>query len=512
MAQSDEYVLDVPYDRTFVPDLAPSRLRLVAALNGFAPPPSRDFDYLELGAGHGFTTATLAAACPQARFVGVDINPDHVASANRLIAAGALTNIRFLECDFEDLARHDLPKFDYIGAHGVLSWVGAHKRKALIDFATAKLKPGGLLYASYNALPGWAAVEPLRRLIVERAATASGDTLERARHGVELAKRLSSGDALYFVGNPAARAMLATMEQMGLAYVVHEYLHSHWVPMYFADVAREMATADLHFVGQMPLHLNYRDLSVPASISAVLEDVTDRFAFETLKDYALNEFFRCDVYIKGNAPRSDLVTEAYFDGTPFGVGETPLRREVRLPHHTLQFTGAIFDVLFPALTEGCCTVSELAQRPELLDVDVSRIRDAVVRLTLAGQLVPMLRGAPVRRSDTRGTLRVASPYNRMVLAQRLSSETPVVLVSEVLGTGISIPLLQVLALRLLTEVDPADWRSWISDLISKQPFRLKEGERTIDEASVLPTVLNEVERLKSQRLARMLQLGIVEST
>lgn len=508
MTSSAEYVVDVPYDRTFVPDLAPSRMRLVAALNGFAPPPSRDFDYLELGAGHGYTTATLAAASPRARFVGVDLNPEHVASANRLVAAGGLSNIRFVECDFEDLARHDLPNFDYIGAHGVLSWIGPHKRRALIDFATSKLKPGGLLYASYNALPGWAAVEPLRRLIVDRAAAAQGDTLERARHGVDLAKRLSVNDALYFVSNPAARSMLATMDQMGLQYVVHEYMHAHWVPMYFSELAREMAAADLYFVGQLPLHLNYRDLAVPASLAAALADVGDRITFETLKDYALNEFFRCDVYVKGKAPRSDLVTAAYFDDTPFGVAEAPLRREVRLPHHTLKFVGPIFDALFPALSAGPCSVVELARRPELLDHEVSRIRDAVVRLTLAGQLVPMIRST---RAPGNGALRVPSAYNRMVLDQRLSVDTPVVLVSEALGTGVSLPMLQAVALRLLTEVEPARWRSWISELLERQPFRLVDGNRTIeDEEEKLQRVLAEVERFRDQKVERMLQLGIVE--
>ena len=58
-----------------------------------------------------------------------------------------------------------------------MSWVGPPKRKALIDFAAAKLKPGGLLYVSYNALPGWAAVEPLRQLIARsRGALAEGDS------------------------------------------------------------------------------------------------------------------------------------------------------------------------------------------------------------------------------------------------------------------------------------------------------------------------------------------------
>ncbi|MEO8878049.1 MAG: class I SAM-dependent methyltransferase, partial [Polyangiaceae bacterium] len=98
-----EYVTDVPYGRTFIDDISPSRLRLVAALNGFPIPPADDFDYCELGSAHGDTTAVLAAANPRARFIGVDLSPAHTAIAKRQAADGQLDNVRFLERDFEDL-------------------------------------------------------------------------------------------------------------------------------------------------------------------------------------------------------------------------------------------------------------------------------------------------------------------------------------------------------------------------------------------------------------------------
>jgi SAM-dependent methyltransferase len=511
MTQGPEYVTDVAYARTFVADLSPTRLRLVAALNGFPAPPAEGFDYCELGSAHGDTTATLAAANPSSRFVGVDLNRDHIASANRLATAGGLDNVRFLERDFSDLADESLPDFDFIGAHGVLSWVGPDKRKALIEFAAAKLKPGGLLYASYNALPGWASVEPLRRLILERAAGFPGTTLERARHGLEFAKRMSEAGAQYFVGNPAAKVMLATMEQMGLPYTVHEYFHAHWVPMYFAQVAAEMAERGLYFVGQLPLHLNFRDLAIPASLAEIFGPVNDRIAFEGLKDFALNEFFRCDVYVNGKVGRSESVARAYFDCTPFGLGEVPLQREVRLPHCTLHFTSAIFDALFPALMQGASTVVELAQRPELASFGVAGVRDGVMRMALACLLSPVLR--PTRASPTpeAGPLRLPSAYNRAVLSQRLSSSTPLALASPVAGTGVSIPMLQAVAIRLLTEVEPKHWHECIRGLLQRQPFRLKVGDRVVDDEEKERVLLEEVEKFRVERLGRFVELEILAS-
>src|ERR1700722_16962742 len=114
--QKEEYVTDVPYLRAFGRDLSPLMLRLVAALNGFPSPPGDDFDYCELGSAHGDTTATLAAAHPGGRFLGVDINPDHIASARQLAAEGELDNVRFLERDFEDLATDEIADLDFVTA------------------------------------------------------------------------------------------------------------------------------------------------------------------------------------------------------------------------------------------------------------------------------------------------------------------------------------------------------------------------------------------------------------
>jgi len=100
-----EYVTDAAYARNFVPHLSPTPLRLVAALAGVRPPPEEDFDYCELGSGKGDTLALLAAASPRARFVGIDFNPEHIAFADALAAQGGLTNVRFLERDFEALAK-----------------------------------------------------------------------------------------------------------------------------------------------------------------------------------------------------------------------------------------------------------------------------------------------------------------------------------------------------------------------------------------------------------------------
>ena len=508
----EEYVTDVPYMRSFASDLSPVQLRLVTALNGFAPPQGDSFDYCELGSAHGDTVATLAASFPRARFLGVDINPEHIAAAERLAFEGGLENMRFLERDFSALLRDDLPDFDFITAHGVLSWVGPATRKAIFDFAAAKLKPGGLLYVGYNALPGWAAVEPLRQLLIDRGVAVKGNSLDRAREGVALAKMLRDAGAVYFADNPAARDMLGKMEQIGLSYVVHEYLNVHWVPMYFTQVATEAAASDMYFAGQLPLHLNFRDLAIPASLATLFQGVTDRVTFESLKDYAINTFFRRDVFIKGRVPRDEAAANAYIDSTPFGtlIGEGALARDVRLPHHTLHFVGAIFDALLPALAAGATTLEELARLPSLSAFGPARLRDAVVRLALAGQVSPTVqrtRAAPAPE----GRFRVVSPFNRTLLRERLTSEHPIVLASSVAGTGVSVTMLEGVLLRLLTEIPEAEWTTWIAAFSEKQPFRLRVGERAVEtDEERMSVLLEQIAPFRAKRLPRLIELGLVE--
>ena len=335
-------------------------LRTAAGQGGFRVEDRDEFDYCELGAGPGDTACTLAAAYPRARFVGVDFNPAHVTFAREMAHRGGLENVRFLERDFADLEGNSLPQLDFVCAHGVLAWIAPDKQRALIALAARMLKPGGVLYVSYNALPGWASVQPLRRLLTDAAGT-TGSPLERARRAVDLARTLRDGGAQYFASNPAAGEMIATMDWVGPGYTVHEYLQEHWRPMYSADLATEMAAAGLRFAGQLPLHRNVPRLTLPAGLAALFEEPRDRIDAEHLKDFATNNFFRADVYVKSAEAPDSAVASELLDGTRFGtlVALDKVRREVRLPHHELRTWGEPFDSLLAALSERPATLRDL---------------------------------------------------------------------------------------------------------------------------------------------------------
>lgn len=507
------YVSDVAYVRHFIDELVPSRIRLAAATGGVTPPPARDFDYCEVGCAHGDTTAALAAAHPQARFLGVDIVGEHIVSAKKLARDGALDNVGFLENDFEALIEEDIGEFDFITAHGVLSWVSPEKRRALERFVQAKLKPGGLFYVSYNAMPGWSGVEPLRQLLLSPLGLApDAPTMERAKRGLHFAQTMANSGAEYFARNPSANDMLATMTRVGLPYVVHEYLHEHWSPMYFARVAWEMAEHDLHFAGVVPLHQNFRDTAVPEALEKVFADATDRLTFESLKDFAINEFFRRDVYVKGKTTRSPAALDEFLDATPWeaAVEQFPLSRSMKLPHRTLKLEAPIFEPLFQALREGAATIEQLrATRPELAGWPPDQVRAAVLRLLLAELIVPMQRPTKAAAVDANGKFEIPLPYNQMML-KRLSSDMPLMLVSEATGTAYRSSALEILAMRVLTECHGPERDAWVDAFVDRHEMRLAiDGKIVAERAEQKRHIREAIATLCRDRLAKLVEVGIM---
>ena len=205
------YVTDVTYVPGFYPQMSPVAMRYVAALNGVIPPRMAEgFRFLELGCGLGRCLTTLAAAYPQGEFVGVDLNPEHTAAVARDIAAGELGNARVITSDFGHVPA-DLGTFDFLALHGVYSWVAPSVREEILTLARERLAPGGLLLVSYNAMPGWAHLQPIRGILRQYAALRQGDSAQRVRDAVAYLVFMREKQAKYFEDNPRAAGCHAAL-------------------------------------------------------------------------------------------------------------------------------------------------------------------------------------------------------------------------------------------------------------------------------------------------------------
>jgi SAM-dependent methyltransferase len=440
------YITDVAYIPGFYPQMSPVAMRHVATLNGIVPPKTAEgFRYLELGCGLGRSLTTLAAANPHGTFVGVDVNPEHTAAADRDIVAGGLANARVVTSDFKGLPA-DLGEFEFIALHGVFSWVAPEVREQILDVARRNLAPGGLLLVSYNAMPGWAHLQPIRGILRQYAALRQGDSTQRIREALAYLVFIRDRHARYFDDNPRAAAYVDAILKQDVRYVAHEYLNEHWTSFYFADVAEMFRRAGLAFVGSLPVHTNFWDLCVRPEFQELFRTTSDRLVTEAHKDFCANTAFRWDIHAK--SPRAmrgldDRLREA--DDLEFRVARpgTTLPYQATLGVVTSTVQGPLYETLLAVLANGSRRISQIVKDPRLEGTppaDLARAVDAGVALGLF-EVSPRAVAGPDEAGDLAEHIAggrpfgIASPFNRAVIAADALGGRPVAVASEATGSG-----------------------------------------------------------------------------
>ncbi|MGD8834730.1 MAG: class I SAM-dependent methyltransferase [Desulfobacteraceae bacterium] len=164
--------LQSTYECTPYPDFCytqthPNRLAAIGRLLGLDPAPIDACRVLELGCASGGNLIPMAESLPGSEFVGLDFADNQIAIGRKAIAELHLSNIRLLVMDLLDVTAK-MGRFDYIIAHGVLSWVPEPVRQKLFKICQQHLAPNGIAYVSYNTLPGWRMLGALREMMLYR--------------------------------------------------------------------------------------------------------------------------------------------------------------------------------------------------------------------------------------------------------------------------------------------------------------------------------------------------------
>lgn len=323
---SDGYVTESPYTEEYISALSPVELRLPLVLAGLAPPPlAGGFDYCELGCGRGLTTALLAAAFPQGRFLATDFNPTHIAHARRFCADRGIANAAFFDDSFAEFLDRDLPEFDYVALHGVWSWVSDQQRSVLVEFLRRRLKVGGVAYVSYNALPGKMLHDPLRRLFKDLSGDPAAPAERRAARGLELFKACLAAPYGVFRLLADKEKLAAGLLSKEPGYLAHEYMGEHWKSFYCDQVHAELAEAKLTFAATLDPVLNMDALSVPPALAEAFRSLPSAGHKLLLKDMLLNVAFRKDLFVRGPLPLSEAEQRRAWEQT--FLGRAPLHPE-----------------------------------------------------------------------------------------------------------------------------------------------------------------------------------------
>jgi SAM-dependent methyltransferase len=516
MAQWDDgYVTDVAYTSNFYREITPTWLAMTSLLLGHRPPDlARPFSYADLGCGNGFTTLVIAAACPHADVWGFDFNPAHVEFANDLAARAGLTNVRFLETSFADLeAMPDaaLPDFDMMVSHGVLSWISPANRRHLAGTVAKRLKPGGLVYLSYNVTTGWTAMVPMQALM-RMLGAASPERSDAAVPGVlDFVDRLKQAGALYFNANPALENRLTDIRKQDPRYVAHEYMNQDWHPLMFADIAGEMLEAKCRFIGSATLAENIDTVAVPPNMAPILGETRDPNLRETLRDIGCAQAFRRDVYRKGISPmpaaeQQMLVEGITLAGTGLAVPEggatfaTPIGSVTGRPE--------IYQPLLSMLDSGPLSVRHARATPTFAERPLVELMQAFTLLVAGGYGHPMLPdGGTVAGHDAGRRLNLT-----IARANASAADLPR-LAAPAIGSAIGMDILETLLVGELLAGKPADVGALAAELVGTLARSgrsvQREGKPVTDQAETLRIVTEAVVAMLERRVPVLRRLGVL---
>ena len=445
------YILDDPYVSRYYDLQSPSRMAYSIGCAGFKHRASDEaFRYCELGCGNGLTVIMLAAVYPNAEFVGIDLNPEHIGNARQLATAAGVKNVSFLRGDFVEATAADFAPFDYITVHGVYSWVDGHTKDTMFEFIRQRLQPDGIAYISYNAFPGWSAKEPIWRLLNRYSKRVKGDSIAKISEGLRFLDFLSNSNAPYFEENPSARDHLQFLKSEDLHYTSHEFCNDNFAPVYCSEIFQHAGGFGLNFIAQAETCYNLDFERVPPQFREFLSSLSDALEQEVWASLLRNDFFRTDLFSKTLPERisledSDLWAKALVPIAPLA----DLPRNVSCGSRELATDDPVVGALIAAVSEGPRSLAELCLHPNLCRFSPRVIIETAQSLELSGYFAFLLRMPTSHAQQPQGSWRFANSAIGVLLRERLMENQCGYLAAPNLGTAIRLDQASALALLAL---------------------------------------------------------------
>jgi SAM-dependent methyltransferase len=455
-AETAGYTVDLVYPSSFVLGQTPLQLQWAAVNAGAAPETlTGPFTYCDLGCGDGSTLCLLAACYPRARFVGIDVNAEHIALGRHRAARAGITNLELIETSFADLDALELPAFDYVVAYGIYSWLAPEMQQAIDRFARRRLRPGGLFAVHYSSLPGCAVHDPLSHYLRSFGATTVGDSATRFSAGLATMRRLAPASR-FFEQNPQAQELLRSTDEVPLGTIAHDVLNRQAHSFYCAEVHERLAAHGLAYLASANVLPDYPELLLTRPAFAAYRELTaasDLPFREAVRDFMLNTALRFDLFRKQD-PSAPLHEQGLAALGDLYLRRAGSRRDVEARRRwssgrEVDLTSPVHSAVLDLASTTAITIGDVLRSDALKAFAPPDVGQAIRHLFALGFLNVLVE-RPIEaeyRSERRYRLR--SALNVMRLEESLRSTGPEGLASTVLGSPLLIPAFARLQLTLL---------------------------------------------------------------
>ena len=494
------YVADIGYTYGYYLELNPQRVKLAFLNAGLVAP---EFGTAcELGFGQGLS-ANMHAAASVCSWHGTDFNPAQAGFAQEL-AAASRANAHLYDEAFDEFAKRDLPEFDFIGLHGIWSWVSDENRAVIVDFIRKKLKVGGVLYISYNTLPGWGYFAPMRHLMTEHAEVIGAEGLgivSRIDGALDFSEKLLATNPLFAKANPWVNDKIKQIKDQNRHYLAHEYFNRDWHPMHFATMAKWLEPAKLTYA----CSAHYLDFVEAVNLTpeqqAFLGDIHDPMFKQTVRDFMVNQQFRRDYWVKG-ARNMTTLDQAQ------GLRAQCLLMTAHRSAVTLKVTGSLGEA---NLTESIYApvldlmadhkVRSIAQIEEVIKdsgISFAQLIQVVLVLCGNGTLTAVQDDAAITKAKKH-----TDALNRHLMLKAQSSNDITFLVSPVTGGGVTVGrFLQLFVLAMQQgKKKPEEWADFVAQILTSQSQKIvKDGKPLHTQEDQLAELLSQANEFAQKQL------------
>ena len=485
---SSGYLTDLDYTYGYYPELNPLRCRLGLLQAGVHCP--RFDTACELGFGQG-VSANFHAAATATRWYGTDFNPAHAGFAHELAGASGADARLFDEAFADFCARADLPDFDFIGLHGIWSWISDENRRVIVDFTLRKLKVGGVLYISYNTFPGWTTLAPMRDLMLQHteALGARGRGITSlASDALQFARDLVETKPLFAQASPQVADKLAKLSEKNPNYLAHEYFNRDWEPMNFAAVRRWLEPAKVDFACPARLLDQFDSINLTDEQREFVNKVPDPMLRQSVRDLMVNQNFRADYWVRG-VRRASALEQAEAVKRQRIIMTVP-REDVSLKitgrQRTVSMKEDIYNPVLDALADcQAVSVNDLHDKARAGNGKLTfpQVVDAVMVLAGRGSV-----SAAQDNEQVAGARQQTGRLNEHLVGKACNGREISYLASPVTGGGVPVTQVQQLFIdaKKRGAVTPKQLSRAVWELLSRQKRRvLKDGKALETEADNL---------------------------